>query len=39
MTPWRDGNRLRLWENGEEFFPRILELVRAATTGPSTSTA
>ena len=32
MTPWREGNRVRLWENGEEFFPRILELVRAATT-------
>ena len=32
MTPWHDGNRVRLWENGEEFFPRILELVRAATT-------
>lgn len=30
-TPWRDGNRVRLWENGEEFFPRVLELVRAAT--------
>lgn len=31
-TPWREGNRLRLWENGEEFFPRVLELVRAART-------
>ena len=31
-TPWREGNRVRLWENGEEFFPRVLELVRGART-------
>jgi cardiolipin synthase len=27
---WRDGNRLQLLENGEEFFPRVFESIRAA---------
>lgn len=27
---WREGNSLRLLENGEEFFPRVFEAIRAA---------
>lgn len=27
---WRDGNRLRLLENGEEYFPRVFEAIRRA---------
>lgn len=27
---WRDGNRLELLENGEEFFPAVFEAIRAA---------
>ncbi|WP_338460407.1 cardiolipin synthase ClsB [Azotobacter vinelandii DJ] len=27
---WRDGNRLWLLENGEEFFPRVFEAIRRA---------
>jgi len=27
---WRDGNRLQLLENGEEFFPRVFEAIREA---------
>jgi len=27
---WRDGNRLQLLENGEEFFPRVFEAIRQA---------
>lgn len=27
---WRSGNQLRLLENGEEFFPRVFEAIRAA---------
>lgn len=27
---WRDGNRIALLENGEDFFPRVFEAVRAA---------
>ncbi|HSW15355.1 MAG TPA: cardiolipin synthase B, partial [Solimonas sp.] len=27
---WRQGNRLRLLENGEEFFPRVFAAIRAA---------
>jgi cardiolipin synthase len=30
MTEWTGGNHLRLLENGEEFFPRVLEAVAAA---------
>lgn len=31
MKPvWRDGNRLALLENGEEFFPRVFAAIRAA---------
>ena len=30
MNDWRDGNSVRLLENGEEFFPRIIEVVVAA---------
>lgn len=31
MKPdWRDGNRVRLLENGEEFFPRVFEALRRA---------
>ena len=29
---WREGNSLRLLENGEEFFPRVFEAIRAART-------
>ncbi len=29
-TAWRDGNRIELLENGEEFFPRVLEAIAAA---------
>jgi cardiolipin synthase len=29
-APWREGNRVDLLENGEEFFPRVLELVASA---------
>ncbi|MDH5824347.1 cardiolipin synthase ClsB [Luteimonas sp. RD2P54] len=28
--PWRPGNRVRLLENGEEFFPRAFEAIAAA---------
>ncbi len=31
-TPWQSGNRLRLIEDGEQFFPRVLELVAQART-------
>jgi cardiolipin synthase len=27
---WRDGNRVRLLENGEQFFPRVFEAIGAA---------
>ncbi len=27
---WRDGNSVRLLENGEEFFPRVFDAIRAA---------
>ncbi|KGT89445.1 cardiolipin synthase 2 [Erwinia typographi] len=27
---WRDGNRLHLLENGEEYFPRVFEAIRRA---------
>ncbi|WP_257389277.1 cardiolipin synthase ClsB [Tahibacter caeni] len=27
---WRDGNEVRLLENGEEFFPRVFEALREA---------
>ncbi|WP_338570019.1 cardiolipin synthase ClsB [Erwinia billingiae] len=27
---WRDGNRLRLLENGEQYFPRVFEAIRRA---------
>ncbi|KQN56957.1 cardiolipin synthase ClsB [Erwinia sp. Leaf53] len=27
---WRDGNRIRLLENGEEFFPRVFGAIRRA---------
>ncbi|WP_439212847.1 cardiolipin synthase ClsB [Duffyella gerundensis] len=27
---WRDGNRIVLLENGEEFFPRVFEAIRRA---------
>jgi cardiolipin synthase A/B len=31
MKPvWRDGNAIRLLENGEEFFPRVFDAIRAA---------
>ncbi|MEX2496672.1 MAG: cardiolipin synthase ClsB [Woeseia sp.] len=30
MSGWTKGNQLRLLENGEEYFPRICEAVRAA---------
>lgn len=31
MKPaWRDGNRVRLLENGEEYFPRVMEAIAAA---------
>lgn len=31
MKPlWRDGNRVTLLENGEEFFPRVFEAIRQA---------
>lgn len=29
-TTWTDGNRARLLENGEEFFPAVFDAVRAA---------
>lgn len=28
--PWRDGNRLKLLENGEEFFPAVYEAIGRA---------
>lgn len=32
MTPtWRDGNRLRLLENGEEYFPRVFAGIAEAS--------
>lgn len=30
MSGWTRGNRLRLLENGEEFFPRVFEAIRSA---------
>lgn len=30
MTRWVSGNRFRLLENGEEFFPRVFECIAAA---------
>ncbi|MHB1198479.1 MAG: cardiolipin synthase ClsB [Polaromonas sp.] len=30
MTRWVGGNRFRLLENGEEFFPRVFECIAAA---------
>lgn len=27
---WKDGNQISLLENGEEFFPRVFECIRAA---------
>lgn len=30
MTEWTSGNRLTLLENGEEYFPRVLEAVAGA---------
>lgn len=30
MNNWRDGNSVKLLENGEEFFPRVVEAVGAA---------
>lgn len=30
LERWRDGNRLQLLENGEEFFPRVFAAIRAA---------
>lgn len=27
---WRDGNHIRLLENGDQFFPRVFEAIRAA---------
>jgi cardiolipin synthase len=32
MSGWTRGNRLRLLENGEEFFPRVFEAIRSART-------
>jgi cardiolipin synthase len=32
MSGWTRGNRLRLLENGEEFFPRVFEAIRCART-------
>ncbi|ANB17481.1 cardiolipin synthase ClsB [Dokdonella koreensis] len=29
-TAWHEGNRVRLLENGEAFFPRVFEAIRAA---------
>lgn len=29
-TPWREGNRVRLLENGEAFFARVFEAIDAA---------
>ena len=29
-TEWRDGNRLRLLANGEQYFPRVFEAIRRA---------
>lgn len=28
--PWRDGNRVRLLENGEEYYPRVFEAIGRA---------
>ena len=30
MTRWVSGNRFRLLENGEEFFPRVFESIASA---------
>ena len=30
MSGWTTGNRLRLLENGEEFFPRVFDAIRGA---------
>ena len=27
---WRDGNRIQLLENGEQFFPRVFGAIRRA---------
>jgi cardiolipin synthase len=32
MSGWTSGNRLRLLENGEEFFPRVFEAIWSART-------
>lgn len=29
-SPWRSGNRVRLLENGEEYFPRVFEAIEQA---------
>ena len=29
-NPWVAGNRIELLENGEQFFPRVFEAIRAA---------
>jgi cardiolipin synthase len=29
-TPWRSGNRARLLENGEEYFPAVFKAIRSA---------
>ncbi|CAM4108358.1 cardiolipin synthase ClsB [Bordetella tumulicola] len=31
-STWRQGNTVRLLENGEEFFPRVFDAIRAAHT-------
>jgi cardiolipin synthase len=31
VTPWLKGNRVRLLENGEEFFPAVFDALRAAS--------
>lgn len=30
LDPWTEGNQIRLLENGEEYFPRVLEVIAAA---------
>lgn len=30
IRPWRDGNRVRLLENGEEFYPRVFGAIAGA---------
>ena len=29
-TRWRSGNRVRLLENGEEYFPAVFDAIRTA---------